>query len=71
MESLHFGKILGENCINSGLYWETETGTCCANSGRVCGCLAAGRGLLQRHKLYAYPAGGYFSVMKSRQKNFI
>ena len=21
--------------------------------------------------LYAYPAGGYFSVMKSRQKNFI
>ena len=29
------------------------------------------RGLVQRHKLYAYPAGGYFSVMKSRQKNFI
>ena len=29
------------------------------------------RGLVQRHKLYACPAGGYFSVMKSRQKNFI
>ena len=37
--------------------------------------LAAGAGLavafLQRHNLHAYPAGGYFSVMKSRQKNFI
>ena len=39
--------------------------------GVVCGRLSAGRGLLQRHKLHACPAGAYFSVMKSRQKNFI
>ena len=25
------------------------------------------RGLLQRHKLYAYPAGAYFCMRKSRQ----
>ena len=32
--------------------------------------LAAGRGLLQRHKLHACPAGGYSSMKKSRQKIF-
>ena len=30
MESLQNWGFLGENCINSGLYWETETGICCA-----------------------------------------
>ena len=32
--------------------------------------LAAGRGLVQRHKLHTYPAGGYSSMKKSRQKIF-
>ena len=32
--------------------------------------LAAGRGLVQRHKLHTSPAGGYSSMKKSRQKIF-
>ena len=31
----------------------------------VCGRLAAGRGLVQRHKLHAYPAGAYFCMRAS------
>ena len=38
--------------------------------GQVGGRLAAGRSLLQRHSLHAYPAGAYFSMKKSRQKIF-
>ena len=35
--------------------------------GIVCGRLKASRSLLQRHELYAYPAGAYFCSCKSRQ----
>ena len=42
MESLQNWGLLGENCINGGFYWETETGICCAILGRVGGRLAAG-----------------------------
>ena len=31
--------------------------------------LSASRSLLQRHKLYAYPAGAYFSMKKSNKKS--
>ena len=31
--------------------------------------LAASQSLLQKHKLHACPAGGYFSMKKSNQKS--
>ena len=31
MESLHYGKILGMNCINNGLCWGITTGIYCVN----------------------------------------
>ena len=30
MKSLQDWGFLGENCINSGLYWGRKTGICCA-----------------------------------------
>ena len=39
------------------------------NHAKVSSRLSAGRSLLQRHKLHACPAGGYFSVKKSNQKS--
>ena len=69
MESLQNWELLGKNCINSGLYWGSEAGNYYDILGGFV--VAWRRGLVQRHKLYAYPAGGYFSVIKSRQKNFI
>ena len=47
MESLHYGEMLGGYYINSGFYWGSTTGIYCDILGRVCGRLAAGRGLLQ------------------------
>ena len=47
MENLQYGEILGEDRINSGFYWGSTTGIYCDILGRVCGRLAAGRGLLQ------------------------
>ena len=42
MESLHYGKILGEDRINSGFCWGIATGIYCANFGvrgsRCAGC---------------------------------
>ena len=69
MESLQNWELLGKNCINSGLYWGSEAGNYYDILGGFV--VAWRRGLVQRHKLYACPAGGYFSVIKSRQKNFI
>ena len=60
---------MGDVSINSGFCWESNTGIYYDILGRVCGRLAAGWGLLQRHKLHACPAGGYFSVKKSNQKS--
>ena len=30
MESLHYGEMLGGYYINSGFYWGSTTGICCA-----------------------------------------
>ena len=30
MENLQYGEILGEDRINSGFYWGSKTGICCA-----------------------------------------
>ena len=32
---------MGENCVNSGFYWGSNTGIYCDILGRVCGRLAA------------------------------
>ena len=59
MESLHYGKILGEDRTNIGSCWEIATGIYCDILGRVCGRLAAGRGLLQGFGWeHTYLAGG-------------
>ena len=33
MESLHYGKILGGDCVNSGFCWMIATGIYCVNLG--------------------------------------
>ena len=66
-EDLQNGEILGENWINDGFYWGSVTGICCANWGRVCGRLAAGRGLLQRHSYHRSPRGPSFCSCKRKQ----
>mgnify|MGYP004634102689 CR=1 FL=1 len=70
MECLQIRKIPGEIYIGCGFIRGKLAGIYYDILGRVGGRLAAGRGLLQRHKLHACPAGGYFSVKKSRQKIF-
>ena len=47
MENLQYGEMLGGYYINSGFYLGSTTGIYCDILGRVCGRLAAGRGLLQ------------------------
>ena len=66
-EDLQNGEILGENWINDGFYWGSVTGICCANWERVCGRLAAGRGLLQRHSYHRSPRGPSFCSCKRKQ----
>ena len=47
MESLQNWGFMGDARINSGFCWESNTGIYYDILGRVCGRLAAGRGLLQ------------------------
>ena len=62
---------MGGISINSGFYWGSTTGIYYDILGRVCDRLAGGAASPEGDGWHAYPAGGYFSVMKSRQKNFI
>ena len=70
MESLQYWGLMGEFCIKFRFVREVIAGIYYDILGRVCGRLAAGRGLLQRLSKYACPAWGYFSVKKSNQKSF-
>ena len=38
--------------------------------GQICSRLSASRSFIKSIHLYAYPAGAYFSMKKSRQKSF-
>ena len=70
MESLHYGEILDESCINDGFNRAIVTG----NISLFWGQFVSAFGVAESPEgdgRYACPAGGYFSVMKSRQKNFI
>ena len=53
MKSLQDWRLLGENCINSGLYWGSEAGNYYDILGRVGGRLAAGRGQIRRGYLWS------------------
>ena len=66
MENLQYGEIPGEDRINSGFYWGSETGIYCVNLWSPGG----GAEPFRYQNLYAYPAGGYFSMKKSNQKSF-
>ena len=65
-EDLQNGEILGEDRINSGFYWGSETGIYCVNLWSPGGVAESPQG----DDLYASPAGPYFSVKKSNQKSF-
>ena len=65
-EDLQNGEILGEDRINSGFYWGSETGIYCVNLWSPGGVAESPQG----DDLYASPAGAYFSMKKSRQKSF-
>ena len=48
MESLHYGEILGEDCVNDGFYWGSATGICCAIlKSEGSRCAGAGRRLAE------------------------
>ena len=70
MENLQNWGFMGGISINSGFYWGSTTGIYYDILGQVGGRLAAGVALCKALGA-RLPGGGYFSVMKSREKNFI
>ena len=61
MESLQNGEILGEDRINSGFYWGSETGIYCVNLWSPGGVAESPQG----DDLYASPAGRSFCAYAS------
>ena len=69
MESLQNWGLMGENCINSGLYWGSEAGNYYDILGRVGGRLAAVVALCKALGA-RLPGGGLLFYEEKQAKDF-